>query len=227
MNSIANNFEKIRNNIPSSVKVILAAKTRSKEEVLSAIEAGATDIGYNYVQEAMAMKAQLGQELSGKVKWHMIGHLQKSKINKALKTFDLIQTIDSYELAEAVDKRVPNFKNMPLSVLLQVNIGEEESKAGVDPNFITVAELARKMSQLKNIRLIGLMAIEPYTSDERQSREFFRKAKKLFNDVKELNLPNVEMKYLSMGMSGMYKPAIDEGSNMVRLGTIIFGPRKT
>jgi pyridoxal phosphate enzyme (YggS family) len=206
--SIAENYQKIRKEIPDYVTIVLASKTRTAEEISEVINAGATDIGENYVQEAEKIYKQLGEKAK-KVRWHMIGHLQTNKINKALPIFDVIQTVDSLEKAMAINAKAERIaKTIP--VYIEVNIGSEMTKAGVKPEYNIIENLVKEMSKLEYLTVEGLMTM---------GREIFEK-------IKALDLPNVNMKTLSMGMSNSYKVAIEEGSNMVRLGTIVFGERK-
>ena len=213
--NIKNNYRKIKNAHPPSVSITVAAKTRTKEQIISAISAGATILGYNYVQEAEKIKRELGK-YAKKVEWHMIGHLQKNKIHRALKIFDIFQTIDSFELAKEINKRA----NKRIPILIEINSGEEKQKAGVLPQHAEL--LIRQLSGLKNIKIIGLMTMG--TKENPQS--CFEKTKQLFDYINSLNLPNVQLKTLSMGMSNSYNSAITHGSNMVRIGTAIFGKRE-
>ena len=216
--SIADNYRKIREEIPNHVTVVLAAKTRTPQEVEEAIEAGATDIGENYVQEAEKIHSALGEKAT-KVRWHMIGHLQKNKVNKALPVFDVIQTMDSLELAQAVSKRAQKM----YSVYIEINSGKEPQKSGVMPD--DAEELIRQISHLENVKIDGLMTMGPRFGDPEDARPFFKETKKLFDYIDSLDLPNVKMKVLSMGMSNAYKIAIEEGSTMIRPGSIVFGER--
>jgi pyridoxal phosphate enzyme (YggS family) len=222
--SIAENYRKIREGIPESVSIVLAAKTRTKEEVLQAIEAGATDIGENYVQEAQRIREALGPSVK-RVKWHMIGRLQENKINKALLIFDVIQSVDSYKKAEDIDKRVEAAGKSRIPVLIEVNIGSEMTKTGVKPDYASVEKLVREMSGLEHITVEGLMTMGPRFGNPENSRPYFRKAKEVSDKIEALDLPGVSMQTLSMGMSNSYKVAIEEGSNMVRIGTAVFGKR--
>jgi hypothetical protein len=230
--SIKENYQRIRSEVPSHVRIVAAAKTRTPEEVKELIEAGVTDIGENYVQEAEDMFKTLDPEIVKKVNWHMIGHLQKNKINKTLPIFDLIQTVDSLELAQEIDKRVEKAGKDFISILLEINIGSEFSKYGIKPaeheNFEKYMEkLARDISLLPHIRLNGLMTMGPRFDDPEKPRPFFKRTKKIFDSLSSLNINQVEMKYLSMGMTNSYKVAIEEGANMIRVGTAIFGLRPT
>ncbi|MCK4521335.1 MAG: YggS family pyridoxal phosphate-dependent enzyme [Nanoarchaeota archaeon] len=228
--SIKENYQKIRREIPEHVTLVVAAKTRTKEEILELIAAGAADIGENYVQEAQQVYSALGNEAK-KLRWHMIGHLQTNKINKVLSIFDVIQTVDSYKKAQAIDKRAEAAGRNIVPVYIEINIGSEFSKEGIKPEEHKPFEeymlkLVEDMSKLKHLRVEGLMTMGPRSGNPEDSRPYFRQTRNLFDMLKELHLPNVNMKTLSMGMSNSYKIAIEEGSNMVRLGTIVFGERK-
>jgi pyridoxal phosphate enzyme (YggS family) len=152
----------------------------------------------------------------------MIGHLQTNKAKKAVRIFDMIETVDSMKIANAINKECAKTgKIMP--VLIEINSAEEPQKAGVMPD--KAVELIREISGLEHIRIEGLMTIGPFLDNPEGLRPYFRKTKELFEKIKGMNLPNIEMKYLSMGMSDSYRIAIEEGANMVRIGTKIFGPR--
>jgi PLP dependent protein len=222
---IKENYQRIRDEIPGNVEIVVAAKTRTRDEVLAVIDAGATIIGENYVQEARTMYNDLG-ETAYNVTWHMIGHVQKNKINKALPVFDVIQTIDSLELAQAIDKRVPASGRERLPVYIEINSGGEGTKSGIHPEYSLVEEVAAGIATLDHLSLQGLMTMGPLFGDPEEMRPYFKIMKQLFDKLNSSSLPGVRMKTLSMGMSHSYKVAIEEGSTMVRLGTIIFGPRK-
>jgi pyridoxal phosphate enzyme (YggS family) len=228
--SITENYARLREEIPDDVTIVLSGKTRTVEQIEEAIDAGVTDIGENYVQEAGQMYSAL-QKKAAKVKWHMIGHLQTNKINKALSIFDVIQTIDSLEKAAAIDKRVESTRKKIVPVYVEINIGNEDSKAGIKPEEHEpfeeyIEKLVRDMSALNHLRLEGLMTMGPRFGNPEDVRPYFRRARRIFERIKGLDLPNVDMKYLSMGMTNSYGVAIKEGSNMVRIGTAIFGKRE-
>lgn len=209
---IKKNVKKILSELPEGVELVAAAKGRTPEEILEAVEAGVKIIGENYVQEAQKALAVVGN----KAKWHFIGHLQKNKVKKAVKIFDMIETVDSVELAEEIDKRCQEIgKIMP--VLIEINSGREKQKPGIFPE--NAENLIKQISELKNVKIMGLMTMGP----EREVRPYFVETRKIFEKIKSLNLPNVEMKYLSMGMTNSYKAALEEGANIVRIGTKIFG----
>jgi len=223
--SITENYQKIRNEIPDYVTIVLAGKKRTAEEIAEVIDAGATDIGENYVQEAEKMYNSLGEKAKT-IRWHMIGNLQKNKINKALAVFDVIQTVDSLEKAVAVEERIAKSEKKIIPVYIEINIGSEMTKAGVKPEYEAIEELVEEISKLAHLRLEGLMTMGPGFGDPEELRIYFRKTKAVFEKIKALGLSGVDMKTLSMGMSNSYKVAVEEGSNMIRLGTVIFGERK-
>jgi len=228
--SISKSYARIRREIPDYVTIVLSCKTRTVEEIKEVIDAGATDIGENYVQEAGQMYSALKKDAT-KVRWHMIGSLQTNKINKALRIFDTIQSIDSLPKAIAIDRRIERARKQRVPIYIEINIGSEDSKAGIkpmehEPFDEYVENLVRDMSRLEHIRLEGLMTMGPRFGNPEDVRPYFRRTKKIFEKIKTLRIPNVDMKYLSMGMTNSYRVAIEEGSNMVRIGTAIFGERK-
>lgn len=219
MSSIRENVRALLAELPPGVELEAAAKGQPPEKIVEAIEAGIKIIGENYVQEALAAQAIIGRA----VRWHFIGHLQKNKVKKAVEIFDLIETVDSFELALEIEKRAEAAaKVMP--VLIEVNSGREPQKFGVWPE--KVIDLARQMVELPHLRLLGLMTMGPFAGDPEEARPYFRETKLLFEELKKLNLPNSELRYLSMGMTNSYRVAIEEGANLIRIGTKIFGPRE-
>ncbi len=216
---IEENVKKILGELPEGVQLVGAAKTRTPEEILEAVEAGLEFIGENYVQEA----ERAFQVIGDRAKWHMIGYLQRNKAKKAVKVFDMIATVDSMKLAREIDKSCQKIGKV-MSVLIEINSGEESQKAGVMPE--DAFPLIQEMSILKNIRIVGLMTMGPFSGNPEDARPYFQKTRKTFKQLKDMNLPDVEMKYLSKGMSNSYKVALEEGANMVRIGTKIFGERE-
>lgn len=221
--NIKENFLKIKSQIPGDVKIVLAAKMRTKEQIEEAISTGVEIIGENYIQEAEKLHRQLGDK-SKKLKWHMIGSLQKNKINKALRIFDCIQTIDSAEVAIALNKRAKTMGRI-MSVFIEINIGSEITKAGIKPEYEIIEKLATYISKLNNLRLEGLMTMGPRVGEPEVVRPYFKKTKEIFERLKGAHILGLDLKYLSMGMSNSYRIAIEEGANMVRLGTAIFGKK--
>lgn len=216
--TIRENVTQVLSELPDGVELVAAAKTRSPGEIREAIEAGVRIIGENYVQEA----EKAYQVIGDKAKWHLIGSLQKNKVKKAVRLFDMIETVDSVEIAREINKRCAQIgKTMP--VLIEINSGREVLKSGALPE--KAIELAREISNLPNLKITGLMTMGPLLGNPEDLRTYFKETKKLFSEIRELNLPNASMKYLSMGMTDSYKVAIEEGANMVRIGTKIFGER--
>jgi hypothetical protein len=222
LETIKNNYLRVKQEIPEDIRIVVAAKTRTPDEIKAVIESGCKIIGENYVQEAWSAKEALGKK-SNFLKWHMIGHLQTNKAKKAVEIFDMIETLDSLKLAAEIDKRAKEIEKV-MPVLVEINSGQEEQKTGVAPD--KAIEFINDISLLNNIKIQGLMTMGPRFGDPESSREFFKKTKGLFNKIKDLNIINVQMKYLSMGMSNTYKIAIEEGSNIIRPGSIIFGDRE-
>jgi len=204
--------------LPDGVELVAAAKTRQPEEILKAIDAGVKIVGENYVQEAEKAYEIIGN----KVKWHFIGHLQRNKANKAVGLFDIIETIDSIDIASEIDKRCAQIGKI-MSVLVEVNSGREPRKTGVFPEAIEA--LVKELSRLPNISVRGLMTMGPSFESPENLRPYFSATKKIFDYIRKLNLSKVEMSYLSMGMSNSYHIAIEEGANIVRIGNKIFGNR--
>jgi len=216
---IKKNVEGLLAELPDGVQLVAAAKTRTSAEILEAAEAGVKIIGENYVQEAQ----KVFQDVGKKVQWHFIGHLQKNKVKKIVGIADMIETVDSYELAKEINKRCGNAgKIMP--VLVEINSGREKQKAGVLPE--DAEEAVRNISKFSNIKIKGLMTMGPRFGNPQDSRPYFIETKKVFEKIKKLNLSNIRMKYLSMGMTNSYKVALEEGANIVRLGSLIFGERE-
>lgn len=215
---IKENVKKILDELPENVELVAAAKTRTPEEIREVIEAGIKIVGENYIQEAQKAFEAIGK----RVKWHFIGHLQKNKVKKAVKIFDMIETVDSYPLAHEINERCKQIdKIMP--ILIEINSGKEEQKSGVFPE--DALDLIKEISLLPQIKVMGLMTMGPRFGNPEDSRPYFIEMRKVFEKIKALNLPRVEMKYLSMGMTNSYQIAIEEKANIVRLGTLIFGER--
>lgn len=203
-----------------SEDILLCAvtKTRTPEEINEAILCGVTDIGENKVQEILD---KFDKVLP--VKWHLIGHLQTNKVKYIVDKVTLIHSVDSLNLAREIDKRCGEAR-VTMDILVQVNSAEEESKFG-----ITTRETGRLIEEVlntcPNIIVKGLMCIAPYADDSDDIRIYFREVKQLYDKYSKIDHPNLDFKYLSMGMSHDFEVAIDEGSNLIRIGTAIFGDR--
>ncbi|MFP4082837.1 MAG: YggS family pyridoxal phosphate-dependent enzyme [Candidatus Aminicenantes bacterium] len=216
---IEENVKAILKELPPRVRLVAAAKARTPQEILRAVEAGVRTVGENYVQEAR----QARQVVGDRVKWHFIGHLQRNKVKKAVEIFDMIETVDSVRLAEEIDKRCAR-RGQIMPVLIEINSGREAQKYGVLPE--DTEDFLIEISSFKNILIQGLMTMGPFAGDPEDARPYFVETRNLFKKMKALHLEGVEMKYLSMGMTNSYRVAVEEGANMVRIGTKIFGPRE-
>lgn len=215
---IRERVEEILKELPPGVALLGAAKTRTPEEILEAIEGGLEIVGENYVQEAERAFSAVGD----RVKWHMIGRLQTNKVKKAVRIFDMIQTVDSRRLAEEIHRCCEKSgKVMP--VLVEINSGGEAGKSGILPE--EGVRLISEIAGLEHIRVMGLMTMGPLVGSAEDSRPYFRATRFLFEKLRGMNIPGVEMTYLSMGMSDSFRVALEEGANLIRVGTRIFGQR--
>jgi PLP dependent protein len=215
---IAQNVRRLLGELPAGVELVAAAKSQSPESVLEAVEAGIRTIGENYVQEAAVHVAALGRRAA----WHFIGHLQTNKAGKAAGLFDMIETIDSVGLASAIASRAAA-AGRTMDMLIEVNSGREPQKFGVLPE--DVETLARAVALMPGARLKGLMTMGPFEGNPENARPYFRETRSVFDRLRGLALPGIEMTVLSMGMTNSFRIAIEEGATMVRVGTGIFGPR--
>jgi len=228
MEDIRGNLNKINEEIKlcaekcgrNAEDVLLCAvsKTRTPEEINIAIDAGVTDIGENKVQEIMdkfdAVKP---------VKWHMIGHLQTNKVKYIIDKVSMIHSVDSYKLAAEINKRAAQH-GLVMDILLQVNSAEEESKFGITTDE-TEKLIKDILDTCENIRIRGLMCIAPYADDPEDIKVYFEDVKKQYDEFGKIDHPRLDFKYLSMGMSHDFPVAIEAGSNLVRVGSAIFGER--
>lgn len=219
LNRIKKNVSDIQSSLPDGILMVAAAKKKLPDEVEAAIEVGVQIIGHNYVQEAERMRRAIDKP----VQWHMIGHLQRNKVKKAVRLFDMIETIDSVRLAEEVNKRCDS-EGKVMPVLVEINSGKESNKTGVLPE--NVQKLILQINNLPNLKILGLMTMGPRFGNPEDARPYFKVTRKVFEQIKNAKIPNVEMRYLSMGMSNTYRIAIEEGANIVRVGTALFGERE-
>ena len=202
----------------SEVTLISVSKTKPIETLKEAYDLGVRVFGENKVQELEQKIPAFGSDVS----WHMIGHLQRNKVKYIVGKVDLIHSVDSLRLAEEIQKESEK-KNVVSNILIEVNVAEEESKFGITCE--EVLDLVKTISKFPNIHIRGLMTIAPYVVDSEENRWIFRKIKDLSVDIKDKNIDNVNMDILSMGMTGDYTVAIEEGATHVRVGTGIFGER--
>lgn len=203
---------------PKEVTLIAVSKTKPMSMIEELLPLGVRDFGENKVQELTAK----AESLSPEIYWHMIGHLQRNKVKYVVDKACLIHSVDSLRLAEEISKEAGK-KQVTVSILLEVNAAGEESKFGITPG--ETLSLAQEIAKLPHIQIKGLMTIAPYTQNPEDNRIFFRNLRKLSVDIAQKNIDNVTMSVLSMGMTGDYEVAIEEGATHVRVGTGIFGER--
>ena len=202
------------------VTVLGAAKSQAVELVRAAISAGVKLIGENYVQEGQEKKKQIS-ELAG---WHMIGHLQRNKAKMAVEVFDMIESLDSVALARELDKEARK-RNKTIRALVEVNLAGERSKSGVARD--KVGELLGAAGELASLRIEGLMTVPPYCENPEAVRPYFQMLRELRESLGDLGIGNIHLRELSMGMTHDYTVAVEEGATIVRIGTALFGPRRT
>jgi len=204
---------------PDEVTLIAVGKTKPAELLMEAYDAGERAFGENKVQEILDKECRMPSD----VRWHMIGHLQRNKVRQVIDKVELIHSVDSVRLSETIEAEAAK-KDLMVPILIEVNIGGEESKYGVSPD--EVLSMIREISKMPHIRIRGLMTIAPFTEVPEENRGLFSEMRKLRDRIRESGIPNVEMDILSMGMTNDYETAIEEGSTMVRIGTGIFGSRE-
>ncbi|HAS92728.1 MAG TPA: YggS family pyridoxal phosphate-dependent enzyme [Sedimentibacter sp.] len=205
---------------PNDITVIAVSKTVESERAREAFEAGINNLGENRVQELVKKYDEL-KDLD--IKWHMIGHLQKNKVKYIIDKTVLIHSVESLSLAEEINKRAEK-NNLIANVLVELNIGEEDSKFGIKEE--SVYDFILSLEKFENLRVVGLMTVAPFCENPEDVRWVFKKMKYIYDKISTMNLRNTEMKYLSMGMTNDFEIAIEEGSNIIRIGTAIFGARK-
>lgn len=228
MNTIKDHLEEVRENIrkacekagrsPEEVTLIAVSKTKPLFMLEEAYEAGARDFGENKVQEILEKSPCMPED----ARFHMIGHLQRNKVKQVLPHAVLIHSVDSLRLAEQIDQEAEKL-GITANILLEVNVAKEESKFGMMPE--EVPEMVEQIAAFSHLRIQGLMTIAPFVEDPEKNRPVFRKLYQLSVDIKKKNIDNVNMSVLSMGMTGDYQVAVEEGATMIRVGTGIFGAR--
>lgn len=207
------------NRSPDSVKLLAVTKTVSPSAIEKAMEAGITDFGENYVQEAREKIPLLRKE----VRWHMIGRLQTNKAKYAVNLFDYIHSVDRLELAEELNKRLEK-TGRKMNILIEVNVSGEETKSGVPAN--QAIDLVKRIASLKYLSVKGLMTMAPYSDNPENARPFFAALRNLKHDIIQEGIEGIAMEELSMGMTDDFEIAIEEGATIVRIGRAIFGERK-
>ena len=207
------------NRLREDVTLIAVSKTKPVEMLQEAYACGIRDFGENKVQELVDKY----EVMPGDIRWHMIGHLQRNKVKYIVDKVYLIHSVDSFRLAEEISKEALK-KNVTVNILIEINVGEEESKFGLTSKEETIA-LIRQIATLPGVQIMGLMTVAPYVENAEDNRLIFQQLKQLSVDIKNENIDNVRMEILSMGMTGDYQVAIEEGASYVRVGTGIFGER--
>ncbi|MFH1799888.1 MAG: YggS family pyridoxal phosphate-dependent enzyme [Candidatus Omnitrophota bacterium] len=203
------------NREPGSIQLVIVTKTISPERILEAYQTGERDFGENRVQEWREKKDTLPKDIH----WHLIGHLQTNKVKHVIGQVELLHSLDRLELADEIEKQARSKGIAEVPCLIQVNMSGEESKSGLDP--VRVADFVRQMPLRSSIRIRGLMSIGPLTEDEGEIRECFRKTRELWEALKK-EFSQYDWDVLSMGMSADYRIAIEEGANMLRIGSLVF-----
>ncbi len=204
---------------PDEVTLVVVTKTFGVDAVRNAIEAGVTDVGENYVQEARAKIEALGRDAA---RWHFIGGLQTNKAKYIVRLFDLVHSVDGHDLAAEIDRRAAS-EGRVMDILIQVDISREAQKSGVMEEDLV--EFIRSVAPMPHITVRGLMGMPPFGREPEASRPYFHRMRELFDEVVSSRIPGVDMKELSMGMSNDFEVAVEEGATMVRVGTAIFGQR--
>lgn len=204
---------------PSDIRLVAVSKTVAPEQVKTAAAAGLVMFGENYIQEAMQKIDAIGDS---RLTWHFIGHLQSNKAKYVVRYFDLIHSVDSSKLAKEINKQAKK-RGKIQKILVQINIGEESTKSGVGADEAVC--LVKDISRLENLAVKGLMTLPPFFNQPEKVRPYFRNLALIRNQIRQESIPNIEMTELSMGMTGDFEVAIEEGATLVRIGTAIFGDR--
>ncbi|MDP4092036.1 MAG: YggS family pyridoxal phosphate-dependent enzyme [Bacillota bacterium] len=225
---IKNNIEDIRKRVgtaavksgrkPEDIRIIAVTKTVEEERIIKAINAGISDLGENRVQELLKKYDNINEPCN----WHLIGHLQSNKVKYIIDKVTMIHSVDSIELLEEIHKKAEKAGRV-IDILVQVNVAGEETKSGIAPE--EVRQFLKEAAVYRNVKVKGLMTIAPFSEDPESVRPVFRELHKIFIDINKENIDNIDMAFLSMGMSNDFEVAIEEGANIVRIGTAIFGRR--
>lgn len=204
---------------PSDIRLVAVSKTVSPERVKAAAALGLVVFGENYIQEAMQKIDAIGDS---RLTWHFIGHLQSNKAKYGVRYFDLIHSVDSFKLAKEINKQAKKHGKIQ-KILVQINIGQESTKSGIGADDAVL--LVNDISRLENLAVKGLMTLPPFFNQPERVRPYFKNLALIQNQIQQKSIPNIEMTELSMGMTGDFEVAIEEGATLVRIGTAIFGNR--
>ncbi|UOK42068.1 MULTISPECIES: YggS family pyridoxal phosphate-dependent enzyme [Flavobacterium] len=218
--SIQSNLQHIKSTLPSDVTLVAVSKTKPVSDLMEAYEAGQRIFGENKVQEM----TEKWQQMPKDIQWHMIGHVQSNKVKYMVPFVKLIHGVDSFKLLKEIDRQGKRYRKT-INCLLQFSIAEEETKFGLDENELNEILNSEEFKDFQNIRIVGLMGMATFTENQEQIKKEFQHLKQIFDKYKEFSAFNFQLSILSMGMSGDYELAIECGSNMVRIGSSIFGER--
>ncbi|WP_312071230.1 YggS family pyridoxal phosphate-dependent enzyme [Anaerotignum propionicum] len=228
MSYIADNIKEVEAKIAAAAQrsgrkredilLLAVSKTQTVETIQQAVACGLTSLGENKVQEIMDKYEPMGDG----VHWHLIGHLQTNKVKYIIDKVDMIHSVESLKLAEEIEKRAAS-KGIVMDILVEVNMADEESKFGITPD--NTLEFVKILAKMEHLRVRGLMTVAPFVENQEDNREYFRKMRQLQVDINAKKIDNIKMDVLSMGMTGDYEVAIEEGATIVRVGTGIFGAR--
>ena len=220
MTSVKENLNNIKSSIPEHVTLVAVSKTKPVSDLMEAYDAGQRIFGENKIQEM----AEKYKKMPKDIQWHMIGHVQRNKVKYMADFVSLIHGVDSFKLLKEINKQAKKYDRI-IDCLLQIKIADEDSKFGMSANDATTLLHSDEFSELKNIKIVGLMGMATFTDNKDQIKEEFLRLKSAFEDLKTIQTSNCNLQTISMGMSGDYKLAIECGSTMVRVGSSIFGER--
>ncbi len=218
--SIQEKLQDIKTSLPEHVTLVAVSKTKPVSDLMEAYDAGQRIFGENKIQEMVEKEAQMPKD----IKWHMIGHVQRNKVKYMAEFVSLIHGVDNFKLLKEIDKQA-NKHDRTIDCLLQIKIADEDSKFGMSSKDVLDILQSQEFSELKNICIVGVMGMATFTDDEQQIKHEFNRLRFIFEELKDLETENCNLKIISMGMSGDYQIAIECGSTMIRLGSSIFGER--
>lgn len=218
--SIQEKLQEIKSSLPEHVTLVAVSKTKPVSDLMEAYDAGQRIFGENKIQEMVEKEAQMPKDME----WHMIGHVQRNKVKYMAEFVSLIHGVDNFKLLKEIDKQANKY-NRTIDCLLQIKIADEDSKFGMSSKDVKDILQSQEFSELKNICIVGVMGMATFTDDEQQIKQEFNRLRSIFEEFKNLETENCNLKIISMGMSGDYQIAIECGSTMIRLGSSIFGER--
>lgn len=218
--SIQEKLQDIKSSLPEHVTLVAVSKTKPVSDLMEAYDAGQRIFGENKIQEMVEKEGQMPKD----IKWHMIGHVQRNKVKYMAEFVSLIHGVDNFKLLKEINKQA-NKHDRTIDCLLQIKIADEDSKFGMSSKDVQDILQSQEFSELKNICIVGVMGMATFTDDDQQIKQEFNRLRFIFEELKDLETENCNLKIISMGMSGDYQIAIECGSTMIRLGSSIFGER--